>query len=158
MRIVIGFGNPLRGDDGVGPAVAEAVGRARSDLQVYTPQQLLPELAEAVAVARAVVFVDAALGGKGSDPGVRPPSPGTVSYRRLAPGGGTGADHALSPAGLLALARDAYGQAPPAWIVTIQGQFFDFGPELSAEVGAALCPAVALVLSLLPQAGSDPGV
>jgi hypothetical protein len=65
--LVIGIGNPLRGDDGVGPrlaAEAEALAprprRGREpDLAVRAVQQLTPELAPEVAEARAVLFIDA---------------------------------------------------------------------------------------------------
>ena len=61
--LVIGIGNPLRGDDGVGPrlaAEAEALAprprRGREpDLAVRAVQQLTPELAPEVAEARAAL-------------------------------------------------------------------------------------------------------
>ena len=58
--LVIGYGSTLRGDDGVGRWVADAIGQQRrSQVEVASVTQLLPEYAGPVAHARAVIFVDA---------------------------------------------------------------------------------------------------
>src|ERR1044072_3449496 len=60
--LVIGYGNELRGDDGVGPRVARAVQQlSLPHVRVLVQHQLTPELAEDISRARAVVFVDAAI-------------------------------------------------------------------------------------------------
>ncbi len=120
--LVIGYGNTLRRDDGVGPKVAEAA--AALDLPGVTALAcplLTPELAEAVSGARAVIFVDAAVD-----------APREVQMRALIP-----ADsyqimgHAPSPATLLALARDVFGHAPEAWWLTIPVEELGIGEVLS---------------------------
>ena len=60
--LVIGYGNTLRADDGLGPAVAERLGSewADEDVGVLSCQLLTPELAEPVSRAEIVVFIDAA--------------------------------------------------------------------------------------------------
>jgi Ni,Fe-hydrogenase maturation factor len=60
-RLVIGIGNLLRGDDGVGGLLAEEVG-GRS------VQQLTPELAAELAELEVVVFIDAWLAPAGAKP------------------------------------------------------------------------------------------
>jgi hydrogenase maturation protease len=68
--VVIGYGNTLRGDDGAGPAVAQAIAdRALPGVRSLAVPQLTPELAEIVAEANLVVFVDAAL--MAEDDGIR---------------------------------------------------------------------------------------
>ena len=58
--LVIGYGNELRGDDGVGPAAARAVaGWNRPGIVALDVHQLTPELADDVGQAGYVVFVDA---------------------------------------------------------------------------------------------------
>ena len=60
--LVIGYGNTLRGDDGVGPKVAEAVEALQlPGVRTLVCQQLSPEHAEPISRARVVVFVDAAV-------------------------------------------------------------------------------------------------
>ncbi len=75
MTLVIGYGNPLRTDDAAGPEVARRLACVRPDVEVMTPQQLVPELAASIARASTVVFIDAAIGG----------SPGTVQCDPVRP-------------------------------------------------------------------------
>lgn len=120
--LTIGYGNPLRGDDGLGPFVAEAIRRRKGQgVRVVVAQQLLPELAEELAAADSAVFVDACASGQ------------DVEVREMAVGGGGPAacTHAANPASLLALAAALYGRAPRAWIVSIRGERFDLGEGLS---------------------------
>ena len=61
--LVIGYGNELRGDDGIGPRVAEAIAAAHHPgVRVVSCFQLVPELAADLAKARLAVFVDALTG------------------------------------------------------------------------------------------------
>lgn len=63
--LVIGYGNPLRSDDGIGWRVAEEL-RGRVDasrIEVIECRQLTPEMAEQIRTAGLVVFVDAAAEG-----------------------------------------------------------------------------------------------
>nr|MDQ2730551.1 hydrogenase maturation protease [Armatimonadota bacterium] len=59
--LVIGYGNPLRRDDGLGPMAAQRLAALADPLrvQVLTPYQLSPELAEPISQARFVLFIDA---------------------------------------------------------------------------------------------------
>jgi len=129
--LVIGYGNTLRGDDGIGPAVAEAVAaRGLPGVRVRVVQQLTPELAAELAEVRRVVFADAAVGG------------GAVRAVRLdATGAGGVMTHTADPRGLLALTRAVYGREPEAWLVTAAGADFGFRDGLSptgrANAGAA---------------------
>lgn len=141
--MVIGFGNPVRGDDGVGPAAAAAVQEAIPNLPVLTPHQLLPEHAEAVAAAAVVVFVDAA-----DDDA----PPGTVATRPVLPSERPPLDHALTPEGLVGLARRVFGRAPEAWLVTVRAARFAYGTTLSPQAAAAVPVAVDRVVRLLRPA------
>ena len=63
--LVIGYGNPLRQDDGLGWHIAHglnalAASRAIGPLSVIASQQLRPEHTVAIASSSAVLFVDAA--------------------------------------------------------------------------------------------------
>ena len=71
MMLIIGYGNPLRGDDGVGWRVAEAAGTALPEgaATVLAVHQLTPELSAPISRAGRVVFVDAAA--EGEDAGNR---------------------------------------------------------------------------------------
>ena len=58
--LVIGYGNSLRRDDGVGPRVAEAIEELQlPGVRTLVCQLLTPEFADPIARARRVIFVDA---------------------------------------------------------------------------------------------------
>jgi len=63
--LVVGYGNPLRGDDGAGfnAAWLLSLDPRLQGADVLIRQQLTPELAEDVARADLVVLIDAAVGG-----------------------------------------------------------------------------------------------
>lgn len=122
--LVIGCGNTLRGDDGIGPAVAEAIAElGLPGVRVVVVHQLTPELAADLAGCRRAVFVDAGVGGEAVT--VAP-----LSADAPAPS----FSHAPNPPGLLALARAAYGRSPEAWLVAVPGADFGYRDGLS-EVG-----------------------
>ncbi|MGC4084025.1 MAG: hydrogenase maturation protease [Vicinamibacterales bacterium] len=141
MTLVIGIGNALRGDDGIGPEIARRIALARDDVKVLTPRQLLPEHAYDVGLADLVIVVDAAVG----------PTPGTVTCERVRPGVAARLDHAISPAALVTLVRDAFGWQPSVWTITVQGACFDIGAPISAAVADAVPDAVHAALALMPQ-------
>jgi hydrogenase maturation protease len=120
--LVIGYGNELRRDDGVGAKVAAAVaGWHLPNAQAIACQQLTPELTQAIASAAHVVFVDAALGAEAS-----------VEDREIEPDENSQVmTHAANPSALLALARQAFGRCPTASWLTIPIQDVDYGEELS---------------------------
>lgn len=141
--LLIGFGNTLRKDDGVGPVVARRF-VSREGLEVIETVQLLPEHIDAVANAGRVVLVDAGVN----------LAPGEVRYEKLEPATAerTVFDlHEMSPAGLLAAARDLYGRCPEVWLVTIGVADLDYGETLSPEVEAAVDEAVRGVEGLFSE-------
>jgi hydrogenase maturation protease len=135
-RLVIGLGNPLRGDDAAGPAVARRIAADRPPgVRVIETAGLFPELAADLAAAGRVIFVDAAAGAT------------AVSARPVEPQAGTALDHALRPAALLALAELAFGRAPPAVLVTLPARDFGLGRPLSRAARRALPAAERAVRS-----------
>lgn len=142
--LVVGYGNTLRQDDSVGPRVAERIAaRHLPGVRTLICPQLSPEHAAPVAQARTVVFVDAAVGAA-RQVRLRPVAPGT-STRLLA--------HAAAPPTILALARDVYGRAPAAWMLTIPAVHLGFGTELSVTAQRGVARAVREILRLAPAAG-----
>ncbi|EAV45491.1 Ni,Fe-hydrogenase maturation factor [Stappia aggregata IAM 12614] len=70
--LLIGYGNPGRGDDGLGPALSEAIAaRSLPGLEVDTDYQLVAEHALAVSSHDVVIFADAEIGGEGLIPSGR---------------------------------------------------------------------------------------
>ncbi|MFO0846679.1 MAG: hydrogenase maturation protease [Gemmataceae bacterium] len=126
MRLlVIGYGNELRGDDGVGPRVARAVHAWRMPgVVARATHGLAPELAEELARAESVVFVDARAGAEGG-----------LEVVELVPGPPAGLGHASEPRWLLGLAESLWGHRPRAWLLTVPAERLGVGEGLS-EMGA----------------------
>ena len=137
--LVIGYGNTLRGDDGVGPRVAEAVEKLNlPGVRTLVCQQLSPEFADPVSRAHTVVFVDAAVD-----------TPREVQLRKLEPGESSQLmAHAADPRTLLALARDVFGHAPQAWWLTIPAVKLDFSETLTPEAQRGFAEAVEKIQKL----------
>lgn len=138
MSLVIGYGNPLRGDDGLGWRVAAIIQACRENLkiEVMMCQQLVPELAEKISRARTVYFVDADRAGV----------PGAWRCEPIqAQNAASALAHFATPGALLAAALALYGTAPEAYLFTVSGACFEFGDGLSAVVAAA-APSVAAAI------------
>jgi hydrogenase maturation protease len=129
--LVIGYGNELRRDDGVGPRAARVVsGWERPGTRTLAVPQLTPELAEEVAGAAVVIFIDADVAGR------------EVRLRALLPADDGDLGHAGGPRGLLALAAALYGRAPFAWLLTVPAADLGFGEALSPAGERGLAAAL----------------
>ena len=169
--LVIGIGNPLRGDDGIGWRLAARL-PARPGLAVRCRQQLTPELAADLAVVDRLLLLDAWVapgergegvwkGGAGatdpSHPLQRPlelqelPAPEALaqagaaaeSWAGAAPWGG--ASHGLSPQALLALSQALFGRAPRAHQLLLPARCFGHGDGLSPALARRLPEAQGLI-------------
>jgi len=140
--LVIGYGNTLRSDDGVGPRVAEAVGALQlPGVRTLICQQLSPEHAEPISQMDRVIFVDAAVDAAKE-----------VQFRELAPNDSSQImTHAADPRTMLALARDVFGHAPEAWWLTIPAVKLGFGEELSPETEAGFREALGRIQAFARQ-------
>lgn len=134
--LIIGYGNPLRGDDAAGPLAARRL--AARGFQTIEAHQLTPELAEQVATARSVVFLDAHA----------ELAPGSVSVKRLDAYEEPRSflEHFASPGGLLRLARMAYGAEPQAWLIEMGGEDFELNDRVSPAAQRAVTRAIQEVM------------
>lgn len=143
--LLIGWGNGLRQDDGVGIAIAERVeGWSRPELKVLAITQLTPELAPMVAAAERVLFVDAALAPACPSPGWRLEQLDTPADAAKA-AGAERLSHQASPGALLQLAGCLYGRTPPAWQLLVRAHCCGMGTGLSPATAALLPEALAAV-------------
>jgi hydrogenase maturation protease len=148
MLLVIGYGNELRRDDGVGPRVAREVASwGVAGVVTTAVHQLTPELADAVGQAAAVLFVDATADGGTAGVFVQP----------VRPAAATQLGHVCGPQALLALAETLSGRRPQAWLLTVVGRDFGFGEGLSAEVNAGLDRLLWVLRSWLEAEATVPG-
>jgi hydrogenase maturation protease len=127
--LLYGFGNPARGDDGLGPALAAAIEELSiPNITVDANYQLTVEDAAEIAGYDAVVFADAAI--QGSTPFWFSRVDDT-SIKRV--GNSIGwTSHSVSPAQVVALARDLFASKVAAYALGIRGyEFGDLDEALS---------------------------
>jgi hydrogenase maturation protease len=146
--LVIGYGNTLRSDDGAGPKVAEALGTLElQGVRTLSCALLGPELAEPVSEAESVVFVDAAIDTR------------EVQLRTVVPADSSQLmAHAAEPATVLALARDVFGHAPQAWLLTLPVENIELGETFSPTTQRAIGTATRMLRQFLreqPQMDTD---
>jgi hydrogenase maturation protease len=98
--------------------------------------QLTPELAERIAQADTLIFLDAEA----------TVAPGEISVKAVEPTDGT-LDHQATPGGLLLLARTVYGATPKSWLIGMGGEDFGLREGLTAAAERAVERAVAFVRS-----------
>lgn len=139
--LVIGYGNTLRGDDGIGPSVAgEVAALGLSGVRVMVVHQLTPELAADLADARGAVFVDSKVC----------VGPTTVERIEAAPTGSV-MTHAADPRGLMALCEAIYQRCPESWLVTAPGIDFGFHDGLSPIGRESTREAIACIERVLRE-------
>lgn len=129
--LLIGYGNTLRRDDGLGFRVAEAVETWQiPGVKALPCHQLTPELAADIAEADRVIFVDATLPQD-------PHSP--IVVQRLLPKAGPSSlqGHHSDPKSLLSLTQALYRQQPIAYSMLLPSWDMGYGESLSpiAQVG-----------------------
>jgi hydrogenase maturation protease len=139
MDLVIGVGNTLRTDDGIGPRIVSSL-PPLPEVKTITVHQLTPELTDRLSRARRVLFIDADWEG-------REMHLERVSEERAAPG------HTFSPGGLLSLTHAVCGTAPEGWLLAVPGHDFTLGERISEEVEALLAPATEAILDWVRKGG-----
>lgn len=123
--LIVGYGNPLRRDDGVG-------WRAADILDSHTPalpadirrlHQLTPELSFSVGAADLAIFLDAA----------HHEACGSVTTSTIRPSPSSAWTHILRPDHLFALVMKAYGRVPQGVLITGGVKDFSLGECLTAQ-------------------------
>jgi len=140
-RLVIGIGNPSRGDDAIGPVAIERLeALALPNVALLTDFQLQVEHALDLLGACEVYFVDASVA-----------CAAPFALTTLAPAAdATATTHELSPAAVLETCRRlGAGPLPPAWVLAVRGYEFALGAPLSPQAAANLDMAVAALTGRL---------
>ena len=141
--LVIGYGNELAGDDGVGRLIAEQLASdpRLAGAEVLSERQLMPELALDASRATTLILIDAN----------RRSQPGELTVRPLVPSHGHSAawSHHMTPAAMLALANELYHATPTAFVVSVGVESLELGDEVSPAVRSAVPRAVEAVARIV---------
>jgi len=142
--LVIGIGNPSRGDDAIGPLAIERLAALDlPDTELLTDFQLQIEHALDLVGRRQVIFIDAAA--SGAEPFV---------FEPLSPAHDTGPlSHALPPAAVLAAYHHVSTTPPPAaFVLAVRGYEFGLGVAPSDVAVANLDAAMRMLATRLTTA------
>jgi hydrogenase maturation protease len=152
QTLIIGYGNPGRQDDGLGPTFIEHLQvhyqkplMLESNIRLQANYQLTVEDAYDIAEFEQVVFVDASL-----------TAPPPFSFDRMTATDESGlGSHSLTPNAVIKLCETLYNKTPKAYILGIRGYQFDqFEEQLSSKANHNMTDALAFILSWL----SDPNI
>jgi hydrogenase maturation protease len=135
--LVIGYGNPLRGDDGLGWRVVERLAEmADPSATTMAVHQLTPELAEPISAVDVVIFVDACCDG----------SPGSWRCDSIGPSTATPATnsfgHHFTPEALLSYAAAVFQARPQSLLISAAAESFDCGEKLTPRTESAMLEIV----------------
>jgi hydrogenase maturation protease len=140
-RLIIGIGNPSRGDDAIGPLAIERLEALKlPGAELLTDFQLQVEHALDLIGRREVVFIDAAASGASPFDF----SPGNPEADASA------TSHALSPAAVLAaFLRVTDAPLPAAFVLAVRGYDFELGAPMSAAAAHNLDAALEMLVARL---------
>ena len=146
--LVFAYGNPRRGDDALGPQLLDLLAEQRAqhpewpELELVTDFQLQVEHAVDLEGRDLVLFIDAS---------VSCPSP--FQFFPLQPAQDARyTTHEMSPQAVLHVFEQVYKKpAPPAFLLSVRGEFFDLGEPLSPEAIENRDAAMVLLAQLCSQ-------
>jgi len=120
--LIIGYGNPGRRDDGLGPAFASALDAMEfPDVAVEAAYQLAIEDAALLADCTDALFVDACTSSRAP-----------YEFREIRPARNISfSSHSVDPESVLAICEEHFRPAPNAWVLGIRGYDFSLGEELT---------------------------
>lgn len=138
--LIIGYGNNLRSDDGVGRYLAEIIDQQELPfVKTLSVHQLTPELVLEITEAQAVIFIDAIAS-----------LTDEITLQSLDPSQDkTRLGHTSNPEQLLSLCKNLYHKCPSAWLLTIPTNNFEFGEMFSDLTQNAISPALVILTQLI---------
>jgi hydrogenase maturation protease len=145
--LLIGFGNPARADDGLGPALAETIeSKNFPDVTVEADYQLTIEDSAQIAQYDVVIFADASV--NCCEP---------FSFEPLtAKEGGSFSSHSVEPAQVMTLAENLFGSKAKGYVLGIRGyEFNSFSEGLTDKAKNNLQKAVCFIEDLLKTKNSN---
>lgn len=140
---VIGYGNDLRGDDGIGIVAVRKIRECLKDTNVDTHEyhQLSIEIIPLLCRYDKIIFIDCSTD----------IAHGEVSCYQIKPDNNISLTmtHHLMPEQILQLIDTLYEKNPVAYVCKVGGRVFDFGYEISKEVMASTHKVIKCCMELI---------
>jgi hydrogenase maturation protease len=147
LLVILGYGNPSRGDDALGPALMERVERwihlhPQARVEAVEDFQLQVEHALDLVDRDLALFLDAKEGGEAA-----------VTLSPVLPSADASfTTHAISPSAVLHAFREVQRRdPPPSFVLGVRGRSFELGEDLSPEARQNLESAWGLLERLLEE-------
>jgi hydrogenase maturation protease len=155
--IILGYGNPDRGDDGVAWYILKQIGQrfgklidigslengffsVKENLDLWFNLQLIPEVAEELTHYEKAFFIDAHTGEIKDD----------IKIVNIEPiFQNSPFTHHLTPSSCLSLTFSLYGKYPKSTLVTVRGFEFNFSNELSTATTQLAKRAIKIIIRLI---------
>lgn len=151
--ILLGYGNPDRGDDGAAWHILNRlfIFSGQNDVDLFSADitslnknidvwfnfQLLPEYAEIISCYDQAIFIDAHTGEIKLDLSFMEIK-GSIDYSPFT--------HHMTPATLIAITKSITGKSPKAWLLSVRGYNFQFDCTLSESTERLVDQAVKLLI------------
>ena len=141
--LIMGYGNPGRLDDGLGPALAAEFEKMNlPGVTVDADYQLTVEDASAIATHEVVVFADASVSDEEPFYFKRLTAESPISF----------SSHSVDPGAVVALAQELFGSLAKAYVLGIRGyEFNEFGEKLSEKAKDNLKKAVDFLVDMIKE-------
>ncbi|MEM7770553.1 MAG: hydrogenase expression protein HypE [Cyanobacteria bacterium P01_A01_bin.37] len=145
--IVIGYGNPHKGDEAIGTEVISQLSALEiPNLEVHSVPQLTPELSGKLATPDYAVFVHACEFNNGNPVKLT----ALEAYGSESTGSGVPAlGHSCDPCSLLALTKSVYGHCPKSWWVKVSARDFIPNRPLSTLARQSVAHALQVIEALV---------
>jgi len=139
--LIVGIGNPIRSDDGIGNYICEKITTMNmAGVETLCIQQLQVEFIEAFSSYDVVMIVDASV--NGADAEIRPIQQGSSSIP---------SSHHMHPQELSSIAELTMNISPKFVLCTVKGTNFDFGEDFSETAIRNANTAISLILQWINE-------
>jgi len=156
--ILLGYGNPDRGDDGVAWNLIHTLMKEKglNDIDLFSSDlfflnrhvdiwfnlQLLPEVSELISEYELAIFIDAHTGEIEKEINIIEIEPQLINSPFT---------HHVSPSTCLALSKSLVGKIPEAWLCSVRGYDFRFERKLSIKTAKLVKKTISLLKKQFPE-------
>jgi hydrogenase maturation protease len=141
---LVGFGNPQRRNDGIGPYIVrrlKTILKSQNKIGFLIVRHPEPSIVAELQGAGRILFVDATIKAlaKGWQINRIEPALDMLPYTT----------HHFTPMVILGIMQQLYGQSPPAWVLTVEGCDFGFGCSLTSTAKERARAAIAAIVGFV---------